>query len=143
MRLLLLIACLIAAVAPAVAADLGAPPPAAAGASEHGLPACDDPSVLRRIVARQHYAEAHSWRDGLRIEAIGGIRQGRGTAPFISEIPKRHCEAVADLGAVHTDRLYYVISKGQGFAGVSWGVEFCLPRQDPYRVYDADCRVLR
>jgi hypothetical protein len=125
---------------------MGGRPPAGADTampSSPGLPACDNPSVLGNIVERQHWAEANTWQDGVRIEAIVDIRQAYARTKFTSAIEHRHCVARADLGAHRGDTLYYVISREMGFAGISWYVDFCMPRHDPYRVYDADCRVLR
>ena len=130
------------AASPAVAADLGRGAPAPLP-SEAGIPACDDPAVLDRIVTRQHWAEENTWKNGVRIESISDIRQRYGRVQFVSSIRHRHCEARAALTAARADRLYYVISEDQGFASYTWGVDFCMPRHDPYRVYDADCRVLR
>jgi hypothetical protein len=128
--------------APAAAADFVVHPGPALPSSP-GLPACDDPKVLGDIVERQHWAEANTWRDGVRIEEIGSISQRYATTKFTSAIEHRHCEAQAYLGPRRTDRLYYVISREMGFASISWYVDFCMPKHDPYRVYNADCRVLK
>jgi hypothetical protein len=133
---------------PAAAADLGVAvvreAPAAGILGFSDLPLCDDPAVLGKIVDKQHWAEENTWQDGVRIAAIGDIRQRYGTTKFVSDIEHRHCQADADLGPGNRpDRLYYVISARQGFASIGWGVDFCMPRHDPYRVYDADCRVLK
>lgn len=134
--------------APATAADLDWAPPAEASISafHHGIPACDDPDVLDKIVSRQNAAERDTWQDGVAIAAITDIRQRYGTVKFVSAIAHRHCQAHAVLAPTapyRGDRLYYVISYRQGFASYSWGLDFCMPRHDPFRVYDADCRVLK
>ena len=108
-----------------------------------GLPACDDAAVLARIVDRQHWAERNTWRDGVRIAAIEGVRQAYPGTRFVSAIEHRHCVARARLDGARDDRLFFVISRRQGFASVGWGVEFCMPNHDPYRVYDGGCRVLK
>jgi hypothetical protein len=139
-------ALLLAALAavPATAADLGSRAPVAESLpSESGLPACDDPSVLGNIIERQHWAEANTWQDGVRIVSIHDVRQATPRQRFSQDIVHRHCAAQADLGPHRRDALYYVISKRMGFASISWYVDFCMPRHDPYRVYDAGCRVLR
>lgn len=136
-------ALLVLAVTAAPAADVARGGAAAADPlpSSPGIPACDDAGVLSRIVERQAWAEANTWQDGVVITAIDRIRQRYPGTQFVSAIEHRHCEARADLGG-RTDRLYYVISKRTGFASIGYGVEFCLPSHDPYRVYDANCRVL-
>ncbi len=132
--------------APAVAADLGGRVAVAVepAAEYPGLPACDDPGVLGKLVSRQHAAERDTFQDGVVIAAIDDIRQRYGRVKFVSAIAHRHCVARALLAAPYrSDRLYYVISERQGFASMGWGLDFCMPRHDPYRVYDADCRVLK
>lgn len=134
-----------AAALPAAAADYSQRAPATDVAlpSSPGLPACDDPRVLGNILDRQHWAEANTWKDGILIQSIGDIRQKYSTTMFSSAVEHRHCLASADFGDNRGDQLVYVISREMGFAGVSWYVDFCMPNHDPYRVYDADCRVLR
>jgi hypothetical protein len=119
--------------------------PAAAQAlpASEGVPACDDPAVLSDIVERQHWAEAHTWKNGVRIEQITGVHQRYPGTKFVSAVEHRHCEARAYLGPRRADRLYYVISRELGFASIGWYVDFCMPRHDPYRVYNGDCRVLK
>lgn len=146
MRRLVAAAVLAVLAAPAVAADMpGRTPPAAVAEDGFfsGIPACDNPAVLDRIVERQTYAERETWHDGVVIQAIADVRQRYAGIRFMSAIPHRYCEARALLGPRTSDRLYYVIWQRQGFASIGWGLDFCMPRHDPYRVYDADCRVLR
>lgn len=143
MRVLLSLVLAAGLAAPAAAADLGASVTVTTVETSN-LPLCDDPSVLGKIVEKQHWAEANTWHNGVRIAAIEDIRQRYATTRFVSAIEHRHCIAHVDLGpAARDDRLYYVISGRQGFASIGWGVEFCMPRHDYYRVYDADCRVLK
>lgn len=127
---------------PAAAADLGRSGDRA-GEAVAGLPACDDPGVLKEIVRRQHRAEADTWKNGVRIEAIRDIRQSGRVYTAPSAIAHRHCRAVADVGTARAEALIYVISDGLGFASVGRGVDFCMPSYDPWRVYGGGCRVLR
>lgn len=132
------------AATPARAADPAVYGGTAAGLpSSPGIPACDSPSVLADIVERQHWAERNTWKNGVRLEAISAIRQIYRTTRFVSSIQHRHCVARANLSLGLSDALYYTISRQQGFASWYWRVEFCMPQHDYYRVYDADCRVLR
>jgi hypothetical protein len=111
--------------------------------AEPGIPACNDEAVLSNIVERQHWAEAHTWKNGVRIELIDEIRQNYPGTDFVSAIDHRHCNARVVLGPRHASRLWYMISKESGFASISWYVDFCISGHDPYRVYNADCRVLK
>ncbi|WP_246329423.1 hypothetical protein [Chthonobacter rhizosphaerae] len=130
---------------PGAAADIGAGRTArtAVVVETSTLPACDDPSVLSKVVERQHWAEANTWHDGKRIETLTDIRQRYNTTRFASMIEHRHCEGEATLGAGRSDRVFWVISAETGFAGIGYGVEVCLPSQDYWYVWDAACRVLR
>ncbi|HUG62896.1 MAG TPA: hypothetical protein VMP03_13685 [Methylomirabilota bacterium] len=141
MRFLLTAATLALTAVSVFAADLGQ---GAAGLpSETGIPACDDPKVLSDIIDRQHWAEENTWKNGVRIEAITAIRQAYPVVRAPSAVEHRHCRAVATLGPGRSDQLLYMISKDLGFASLSWYVDFCMPRHDYYRVYNAACRVLR
>jgi hypothetical protein len=144
-RLLAAVVAVLAVSLPVQAADYmrGAPPAPAPLPSSSNLPACDDLRVLDSIVEKQAWAEARTWRDGVLIEAIVGPTQNYNTTQFASMFEHRHCQARADLTLERTDTLYYTIFEDQGFAGRGWNVEFCMPRHDRWRVYDASCRVLR
>lgn len=127
----------------APAADLGARLVPEPGMVLIDLPTCNDPAVLEEIVETQHWAARETWQNGIYIEGISDIRERKDTLTFTTFIPRRHCVARADLTLDHSDQLFYVIYAEQGFAGVSWKVNFCMPRYDYWKVYDADCRVLR
>ena len=107
------------------------------------LPACDDASVLSTLTSRQAWAEANTWRDGITIAAVDRIGERRLVTGGFSSIDRRHCAARAALTGALPTRLYYVVSANEGFAGSGWNVEFCLSGHDPYRVYGADCQVLK
>ncbi|WP_181703261.1 hypothetical protein [Chthonobacter albigriseus] len=137
MRLAIL--ALAAFLAPALAMAGELPDPRGPGA----IPLCDAPSVVSAVIARQNWAEANTWQDGKRIAGVTHIRQRYATTKGMSLIEHRHCQARAQLDNGRTEHVYYVISQRGGFVGLSWGLDVCLPSQDYYKVYDADCRVLR
>jgi hypothetical protein len=107
------------------------------------LPACDNASVLSTLSSRQAWAEAHTWKDGVTIAAVDRIGERRLVTEGFSAINRRYCAARAELTAAPPTALYYVVSADEGFAGYGWNVEFCLSGRDPYRVYGADCKVLK
>lgn len=107
------------------------------------FPACDDASVLSTLSSRQAWAEAHTWKDGVTIAAVDRIGERRLETGGFSAIDRRYCTARAELTAARPTTLYYVVSANEGFAGFGWNVEFCLSGHDPYRVYGADCKVLK
>lgn len=113
-------------------------------ASAGSLPDCDADAVLSTLTGRQAWAEAQTWKDGVTIAGIQAIRERRTEVGAVSAIDRRICSAKADLvGARRPVSLYYVVSAGEGFAGYGWNVEFCLSGRDPYRVYGADCKILK
>ena len=107
------------------------------------LPACDSASVLSTLSNRQAWAEAHTWKDGVTIAALERIGEQRLVTEGFSAIDRRYCAARAELTSAAPTTLYYVVSAGEGFAGYGWNVEFCLSGHDPYRVYGADCKILK
>ena len=107
------------------------------------LPACDNAAVLSTLSGRQAWAEAHTWKDGVTIAALERIGEQRLVTEGFSAIDRRYCAARAELTAAAPTMLYYVVSAGEGFAGYGWNVEFCLSGHDPYRVYGADCKILK
>lgn len=113
-------------------------------ASAGSLPDCDADAVLSTLKARQAWAEAHTWKDGVTIAGIEAIRERRIDIGAVSTMDRRVCAAKADLvGKTRPTSLYYVVSADEGFAGYGWNVEFCLSGRDPYRVYGADCKILK
>lgn len=107
------------------------------------IPGCEDPGVIAAVIERQNWAEAHTWRDGIRIAEITHISESYRSLRGLSLLKHRHCQGRAVLDNGRIDRVYYVVTEQAGFAGISWGIDFCLPRQDYYKVYNASCRVLK
>ena len=107
------------------------------------LPECSDDRVHRRIVERSGWADRRTWKKGVAITAIEGVRQSRLVARGPRRIAERYCRATARLTDGRRVRLYFLIEDQMGYAGTGWYVSFCLPGRDPYRVYDGRCRVVR
>lgn len=106
-------------------------------------PACDEDAVLRRITAHFDQAEARYWHTGVR---MAQITQARETA-FRDWDPKiiatRYCSGTAYLSDGSRYGLVYWLRSEQGFAGVGWGVQFCLVGRDRDYSYAPHCRNLR
>jgi len=107
------------------------------------LPACDAAPVLSELRARQAWAEANTWKDGVTIAAIDHVVEHKPVAINFSVIERRHCRARASLSDRRTMPLYFMISAGGGMSGTGWNVEFCLDGHDPYRVFGNACQVLK
>ncbi len=105
---------------------------------------CNNKRVLRQIVDRFAWAENETWHRGFVIARIEAPRvRFVELEEDVGTIPRRYClaRAVMTNGRVHP--LFYRTEEEMGFASIGDGVSFCLLGLDPWRVYDAACRVLR
>ncbi|MCX5493244.1 hypothetical protein OSH11_00855 [Kaistia dalseonensis] len=121
----------------------------AAGAAQAGsldrgrVPLCDDPSVTNDITKRVNWANDVTWKTGLSIGDFQRIDQTSFKPGYPGLIDRRFCHARVAVSDGREANVYYLIEERQGFASIGWGVEFCIPGQDPWRVYDGNCRTLR
>lgn len=106
-------------------------------------PACDDPKVLGRIASHFDQAEAAYWHTGIRMAHITEARESafRDWDPLI--IATRYCTGSAYLTDGRNYGLVYWLRSEQSFAGVSWGVQFCLLGRDRDFAYAPACKMLR
>jgi hypothetical protein len=137
-----LLLALLAFAAPAGASDYYG------GGKSHGsygwreLPPCDHPRVLGSIVEKFAYADANMLYTGLGITSIDAVHEtkekyGHGL------IDRRYCRGTAWMTNGRKYEAAWLIESKQGFVGLGWNVESCLPKFDPWRVYDAWCRSIR
>jgi hypothetical protein len=130
----------IALATPAAASDYGE-------GSGHGygwgeLPACDYPGVVGVIASKFAYADAHVLYTGLAITTIDRIRETDAKfGPGL--IDRRYCRGTAWMSNGRKYEAVWLIESKQGFVGLGWNVESCLPNFDPWRVYDQWCRSIR
>mgnify|MGYP006909112565 CR=1 FL=1 len=106
-------------------------------------PACADNAVLTRIPAHSAQPEAAYWHTGVKMAHITGARETtfRDWDPPI--IATRFCTGSAYLTDGRQYNLVYWLRSEQGFAGVNWGVQFCLVGRDREYAYAPACRMLR
>lgn len=145
LRAVLATTLLLAAVSSAFAGsrDLDDPTVSVGSWSRGKVPLCDAPSVLNNIAKRYHTANVETWKTGLSIGAVRKVDQVKWEPANPGLIDRRFCRASVELSDGRPSDLYYLIEERQGFASIGWGVEFCLPGQDPWRVYDGYCRSIR
>ncbi len=119
------------------------------------VPACESPWALQTIASRFGYKEWRYWYSDARIDLFGPVRE-IAYRPWGPEYtPRRYCEAkvyVADTFQVDkykykrkakpTTVYYSIIEKG-GFAGIGWGVEWCVVGYDYNFAYAPNCRAAR
>lgn len=107
------------------------------------LPGCDEPGVLAQVQKRIAYGSPRVLGYHLDIEAFDAIAQDAVKANGPSWINRRYCTATAWLSNGKSSEVVYLIEATQGFAGVGYKVQSCLPGYDRWRVYDAWCRSIR
>lgn len=115
------------------------------GKEWHGkrvVPECEAPAVLRVIRRRFAGAARRVWHYPVHIKNLDMIVDRGFTSFPPSLIDRRWCQAVVHLSDDDQHRLWYVIERGQGFAGLMWNVEFCVPSYDRWHIYDGLCRAL-
>jgi opacity protein-like surface antigen len=106
----------------------------------HRLPVCDEPPVLSQVAEKFAYYDAHVIHSGLAIQHVDGVREAQLDVGGPSLIPRRFCRGTAWLSNGQRSEVVYLIEFQTGLASITWNVQSCLPRFDPYRVYDAWCR---
>ncbi len=118
------------------------------------LPACEDPWVLSTISSNFYEAEKTYWGGTHALGPFEKIREVGFRANGLSYIPRRYCVGRVVVGdplvPVSAVRLHpplstvvYSIGAAEGFAGFTWGVEWCVVGLDRERAYAPDCLVLR
>ena len=107
------------------------------------VPMCNEPGVINSIASRYHTATTQVYGTNLAIGSVARVDQVRYVAANPGLIDRRFCHARVQLSNGQPDDLYYLIEERQGLASMGWGVEFCFPNQDPWRVYDGGCRTVR
>ncbi len=105
-------------------------------------PHCDNPSVLSKVRNRFDRTEATYWDSGLTMDAIGRPREiaFRDWTPTI--IATRSCRADAELSNGRNVGIVYWVRSEQGFAGKTYGVDYCVLGMDRTYSFAPSCRSL-
>ena len=107
------------------------------------FPECHDDKVLRTIIKRFNGAENQNWQRGFTLSEIERTRETLGQSTYDSPIPRRYCRGHALLSNGKHPTVFYLIEGGQGLAGNSFNVEFCISGLDEWNDYDGSCRAIR
>ena len=107
------------------------------------FPVCGESRVLNKIIHRYNWAERNTWHDGVDLVSIVRVGERRLRAGDDATVERRFCRGHGRLSDGRHRTVHYLIERGAGFAGLGWNVEFCVSGNDPWRVYDGSCRVLR
>ena len=107
------------------------------------FPGCGDAKVLAKITERYNWADRHTWKRGIELDAVVRTSQRLLQAGDDRQINRRYCRGHAVLSNGRHRAVNYLISQRQGFASLTWNVEFCVIGSDRWKSYSGSCRVLR
>lgn len=107
------------------------------------VPLCNQPNVMGNIASRYHWVTTRTFGTNLAISTVEHIDEVRHVPAAAGLIDRRFCHALVQLSNGTASDLFYLIEERQGIASIGWGVEFCLPNQDPWRAFDGNCRSIR
>jgi hypothetical protein len=131
---------------------LAAAPAAAASWLEMGIyltgprydgavPACE--SGLDTIVSRFAEKEGQFWNSGLQILGFEKVRETAFRPWAEGTIPRRFCSATAMVSDGRKTPVHYSIGEDTGFAGATWGVQWCVTGLDRNWAYNPRCKMAR
>lgn len=106
-------------------------------------PACDADAVTRHIIGRFNRVEKEYWGRGLRMAAVAGAHEDETRQWDPPLIAARYCNATAYFSDGSRRELVYWVRSEQGFAGVGWGLQYCVIGLDQQMAYAPACRMLR
>lgn len=102
----------------------------------HGIiPSCDNPWTLGKINLRFAYKERRYWGSGAYIGKFEEIKEIAYRPWGPDFIPRRHCAAKVRMNDGRETFVAYAIGEKLGFAGMGYGVEWCVVGYDRNRAY--------
>lgn len=105
------------------------------------LPACD--AALDTIASRFATKESRFWNSELQILGFERVRQIAFRPWAEGTIPRRFCTATALVSDGRKHQVSYSIAEDAGFAGATWGVEWCVTGLDRNWAYNPRCKMAR
>jgi hypothetical protein len=110
----------------------------------HGhIPPCESSWALATISWRFGYKEARFWASSESIAQFGDVREIAYRPWGPSYGPRRYCSAKVRTASLRDTTVYYSIIEKGGFAGVGYGVEWCVVGYDHNLAYAPNCRAAR
>jgi hypothetical protein len=111
------------------------------------VPTCDSPWALQTISNRFSEKERTYWHSSASLQDFFLVREVAFRPAGPNFIPRRYCAARALLSDEQFGRtetaVYYSIGEDTGFAGASWGVNWCVVGYDRNRAYEPGCNMAR
>ena len=105
------------------------------------LPACDNPLALAKIDIRFWVKEVRFWDPRIWISRFGEVREVAYRPWGQYAIPRRFCAAQTLMSDGTQTITYYSIGEDTGFAGATWGVEWCVTGYDRNMAYSPRCKM--
>ena len=110
------------------------------------VPGCD--WGLGTISSRFRQKERKFWASDAVIDEFAEVREIAFRPWGNTLIPRRYCEANALLssysfGQTRWTKVYYSIGEDTGFAGITWGVQWCVVGMDRNLANAPDCKQAR
>ena len=105
------------------------------------VPACE--YGLDVIASRFATKEGRFWNSALQITGFEKVRQVAFRPWADHTIPRRWCSATAYISDGTKRRVDYQIGEDTGFAGATWGVEWCVVGYDRNWAYNPACKMAR
>ena len=107
------------------------------------VPLCEEPGPLEAVQYRFADKESQFWNSSLSILSFENVREVS-FRPWVADaIPRRFCKAVALVSDGVKRPVYYSIIEDSGFAGFTWGVEWCVVGLDRNLAYNPACRMAK
>jgi hypothetical protein len=106
------------------------------------LPPCNYWRVLSEITNRFAGREVTYWGSGLEIVNVDEIHEIGHRTNGPTYIPRRYCAARGDFNDGVSRGISYEIGESLGFAGVGWGVKWCVVGLDRDRAYAPRCKMV-
>jgi hypothetical protein len=107
------------------------------------VPLCTESGPLSRIQSDFHTKEGRYWESDLRIVDFQDVREIAIRPWAADNIPRRFCAARATVSDGIKRRVYYSIVEDGGFAGMTYGIEWCVVGLDHNWAYNPACKMAR
>jgi len=102
------------------------------------LPPCE--AGLSVISGRFADNERRYWNSAITILGFDRVREVVFRPWGPNALPRRFCTAVAALSDGALSPVHYAIGEDTGFAGATWGVEWCVVGYDRNGAYSPACK---
>ena len=110
----------------------------------HGyVPSCDSSWALGTISWRFGYKEWRFWGSPESLTQFGDVREIAYRPWGPKYVPRRYCSAKVRVSNLRDTTVHYSIIEKGGFAGVGYGVEWCVVGYDRNLAYAPNCRAAR